>query len=172
MKKQGKRFVYLLLSLMLLATSMLGFAGPAAAVNMQKQIQVSVNGTLVQFDVAPMVVDGRILVQMRPIFEALGATVEWNGTDKTVTATKGSTTLVLKIGSYTATVNGKSITLATPPLIINQHTMVPVRIVGDSMGYQVTWDAANRQVDITSPPVAITPPAGLPQFPQPTIATP
>jgi hypothetical protein len=151
MKKQGKRFVYLFLSLMLLATSMLGFAGPAAAgVTAPQGITVSVNGTLVQFDVAPMVIDDRVAVQMRPIFEALGATVQWDGTDKTITATKGSTTIVLQIGSYTATVNGKTVTLVTPPLIINQHTMVPARFVSDFLGYKVTWDAADRQVDITS----------------------
>jgi hypothetical protein len=113
-------------------------------------ITVSVNGTLVQFDVAPMVIDDRVVVQMKPIFNALGATVQWNGTDKTITATKGSTTIVLQIGSYTATVNGKTVTLVTPPLIINQHTMVPARFVSDFLGYTVTWDAANRQVDITS----------------------
>jgi hypothetical protein len=165
MKKQGKRFFYLLLSLALLATSMLGFAGMAAAANMQKQIQVSVDGNLVQFAVAPMVIDDRIVVQMRPIFEALDATVQWDGADKTITATKGSTTIVLQIGSYTATVNGKTVTLVTPPLIINQHTMVPVRFVSDFLGYKVAWDAADRQVNITSPvaapiipPVAITTP--------------
>jgi hypothetical protein len=27
--------------------------------------------------------------------------------------------------------------------------MVPVRFVSDALGYQVKWDAANRQVDIT-----------------------
>jgi hypothetical protein len=90
------------------------------------------------------------MVQMRPIFETLGATVEWNGTDKTVTATKGSDTIVLKIGSYTAYHNGTPVTLVTLPLIINGHVMVPARFVGDFLGYKVTWDAADRQVDITS----------------------
>jgi uncharacterized repeat protein (TIGR02059 family) len=133
------------------SNNLLNSSTPTAYSNSQG-ITVSVNGTLVQFDVAPMVIDGRVMVQMRPIFEALGATVEWNDTDniKTVTATKGSTTLVLQIGSYTATVNGKTVTLVTPPLIINQHTMVPVRFVSDFLGYKVTWDAAGRQVDITS----------------------
>jgi hypothetical protein len=90
------------------------------------------------------------MVQMRPIFEALGATLEWNAADKSVTATKGSDTIVLKIGSYTAYHNGTPVTLVTPPLIINQYTVVPARFVSDFLGYKVTWDAANRQVDITS----------------------
>jgi hypothetical protein len=87
---------------------------------------------------------------MKPIFEALGATVQWNGTDKTITATEGSDTIVLQIGSYTAYHNGKSIKLVTPPLIVNGHVMVPAAYVGTFLGYKVTWDAADRQVDITS----------------------
>jgi N-acetylmuramoyl-L-alanine amidase len=38
-------------------------------------------------------------VPLRAIFEAMGATVDWNADTKTETATKGSTTVVVAIGS-------------------------------------------------------------------------
>jgi streptogramin lyase len=115
-----------------------------------KTIQVYVNGTLVPMDVAPKIVDGRILVQMRPIFEALGATLQWNAADQTITATEGNTTIKLQIGSTTAYKNGAPVTLAAPPIIVNGHTLVPTRFVSEAFGYNVTYDAANMRVDITS----------------------
>jgi hypothetical protein len=101
-------------------------------------------------DVAPKIVDGRILVQMRPIFEALGATLQWNAADQTITATEGNTTIKLQIGSTTAYKNGAPVTLAAPPIIVNGHTLVPTRFVSEAFGYNVTYDAANMRVDITS----------------------
>jgi streptogramin lyase len=115
-----------------------------------KAIQVYVNGTLVQMDVAPKIVDGRILVQMRPIFEALGATVQWNPADKSIVAAEGNTIIKLQIGSTTAYKNGAPVTLAAPPIIVNGHTLVPTRFVSEAFGYNVTYDAANMRVDITS----------------------
>jgi len=48
---------------------------------------------------APSIEDGRTLVPLRAIFEAMGATFSWNQRTQTATASKSSTTVVLKIGS-------------------------------------------------------------------------
>jgi hypothetical protein len=114
-------------------------------------IQVYVNGTLVQMDVAPMFVDGRFQVQMRPLFEALGANPpQWDSTDRTITDTMGNTTIRLQIASTTAYVNETKHTLDSPPLLIEGHTLIPVRFVSEAFGYNVKWDAANKQIDITT----------------------
>ena len=114
-------------------------------------IQVYVNGTLVQMDVAPMFVDGRFQVQMRPLFEALGANPpQWDSTDRTITDTMGNTTIKLQIASTTAYVNETKHTLDSPPLLIEGHTLIPVRFVSEAFGYNVKWDAANKQIDITT----------------------
>lgn len=52
-------------------------------------ITVFVNGTQINFDVNPITESYRTLVPMRFIFEALGATVTWDGDAKAATATKG-----------------------------------------------------------------------------------
>ncbi len=114
-------------------------------------IPVYINGTLLQTDVPSVIVNGHILVQMRPIFEALGATVQWNPADKTITATEGDTIIKLQIGSLTAYKNGNPVNLYLSPMLVRDHTMVPGMFVSWAFGYKVTWDAANRQVDITGP---------------------
>jgi hypothetical protein len=82
------------------------YSGPTTASSTAPAIQVNINGTPLQMDVPPMIVNGRTLVSLRAIFNALGATVQWNPADQSITATKGSTTINLQIGSTTALNNG------------------------------------------------------------------
>jgi len=49
------------------------------------EFKVKLNGEYMNFDVPPVMIEDRILVPMRAIFEALGAEVSWD--DATQTAT-------------------------------------------------------------------------------------
>ncbi|NPV90756.1 MAG: copper amine oxidase N-terminal domain-containing protein [Firmicutes bacterium] len=97
------------------------------------------------------------MVPMRVIFEALGATVQWDDATKTVTATKDATVIKLTIGSETAYKNDESVSLDAPGMIVDDRTLVPLRFVSEALGAQVAWDGATQTVSITSP--ASTPPA-------------
>jgi hypothetical protein len=138
----------------------------AAALNPQPeppaQIQVLIDGTPLSTDVAPIIEQGRTLVPLRAIFEALGATVEWNGESQTVTALKGNLSVILQIGNTTAEANGKQVELEVPPQILNGRTLVPVRFVSESLGASVGWDDASRSVLITtSAPAAVASPTRI-----------
>lgn len=109
-------------------------------------INVKVNGSQLKLDVNPVSNDGITLVPLRSIFEALGATVEWDGATKTVTGTKGSTVVELQIDNNNAIINGNSVTLDVPAAIINGSTMVPVRFVAESFGAKVEWDDKTKSV--------------------------
>lgn len=101
-------------------------------------------------DAQPIIEDGRTLVPLRAIFEAMGAKVEWNQDTQTTTAIKGNTTVVLKIGSTTPTINGNISTLDVPAKIINGRTLVPLRFVGEAFGGTVNWDPATQVITIST----------------------
>ena len=113
-------------------------------------ITVNVNGQLVNFDQPPIIIDGRTLVPLRAIFEALGATVEWKGDTQTVTSKKGSTNVSLSIDSKTMYKNGKATTLDVPAQLINDRTLVPARAVAEAFGCDVDWDSDTKTVTITN----------------------
>ncbi len=83
-------------------------------------ITVILDGNTVNFGCdQPTIVNGRTLVPMRVIFDALGYAVNWNASTRQVTATKGNQTIILRIGSGTTTLNGQNqISLDVPPQII------------------------------------------------------
>ena len=135
-----KRITSLLVAVLLLIS-----VCPAYA---EDEIKVFVNGDSLQTDVAPIIVEGRTLVPLRVIFEALGAWVDWNGDTQTVTARKDDITISLQIGSNTLIKNGSYITLDVPAQLVNSRTLVPVRAVAESFGAEVEWDGESNAVYI------------------------
>jgi len=113
------------------------------------EIKVLVNGAAVTFDQPPIIENGRTLVPLRAIFEALGATVEWEQSTQTVTAVKDDVTIVLKIGDSFLTKNGERIALDVPAKIVGGRTLVPARAVAESFGADVQWNGTTRTVTIT-----------------------
>lgn len=112
--------------------------------------RVTLDGEDVSFDVPPITINGRTLVPLRAIFEAMGVTVQWNAETNTVTATEGTTTIVLQIDNLNATVNGNTVSLDVPAQIVNSRIMVPTRFIAESLGSEITWDADEETVVINS----------------------
>lgn len=113
------------------------------------QIQIQIDGKLESFDQSPLVLDGRTLLPLRAIFERLGAQVTWDEATQTITATRGNHRVTLRVGSAEAIIDGRSVTLTTPPVILQGRTYVPVRFVSEALGGYVGWDAQRQVVSIT-----------------------
>lgn len=122
----------------------------------QQDITVMVNGEVIQFDVAPQLVNDRTMLPARAIFEALGAKVTWFGDDSLVFATKGDYMITLKIGESVMSVQraseagNKAVALEASPYIYNNRTLVPVRAVSEAMNAKVDWIQDTRTVVITT----------------------
>lgn len=153
MKKPARRFCSVLL--ILIVFSFCTILPPTTSA--ETAIQVLIDGKQLQMDVPPVIQQGRTLVPLRAIFEALGATVEWNAEDKSILAVKGDLTLKLTIGSTTSIKNGAQVTLDVPPTVIGGRTLVPARFVSESLGATVEWDGTNRIVKVTSAKEKATP---------------
>ena len=112
-------------------------------------IKTYINGIAVEFDQPPVIENGRTLVPLRPIFEALGADVDWDQSTQTISAKRGNTTITLKIGSNILVKNGTNIQLDVPAVTVGGRTLVPLRAVAESLDAKVGWDSATRTITIT-----------------------
>lgn len=148
MKAYLKYFLYILLTL---CTAGSCLAAPAVLAEEEKSITVFVDGTQVLFDVEPVTENGRTLVPMRFIFEALGASVAWDDASSTATAVKGEDTIQIAVDRTAMLKNGKKITLDVPARLIRNRTLVPVRAVSEGMGARVDWNETLRQIVIATP---------------------
>lgn len=116
--------------------------------NASQQIGVFIEGSHQVYTQPPVNRNGSVLVPLRGIFEALGATVKWEASTQTITATKEGITIVLTIGSNTAYVNGKAVVLGAAAQLINGSTMVPIRFISEALGAIVEWDKTLQSVII------------------------
>ncbi len=126
------------------------FSAATFSVTAKENITVTLNGQILSFDVPPQIINDRTMVPLRAIFEALGASVDWDEGTKTVTSSKDGTTITLTIDSNTMYVNGNAVALDSPACIIDGRTLVPVRAISEAYNTNVDWNGDTRTVTITS----------------------
>ena len=113
-------------------------------------ITVVLDGEKVSFDVPPQIIDGRTMVPIRAIFEALGAEVEWNDKTKTVTATIDDYVVECTINSKVMTVCGEKTEMDVSPVIVDGRTLMPARFAAEAFGCRVGWADPIKTAFITS----------------------
>ncbi len=114
-------------------------------------ITVYYNGTRVSFHEHgqnPELINSRTLVPLRAIFEAMDADVEWNQETKTVTATRDGVEISISIGANVMYKDGEEVAVDVPAQLINDRTMVPVRVIAEAFGADVEWNNNGRAVII------------------------
>ncbi len=128
-----------------LSLIMLLGASALAATN----VNVTINGDLVTFtDTGPIMVNDRVLVPLRGVFEKMGASVQWDAENKIVYINTETRDIVLPANSTIAKINGSDSYLDSPVLIISGRTMVPLRFVSEAIGATVTWHQSSSTVEI------------------------
>ncbi|MCL1805423.1 MAG: stalk domain-containing protein [Clostridiales bacterium] len=114
------------------------------------------DGSAVILDVAPQLIDGFTMVPLRFVTEGLGAVVDYDATQNTVTLNLGNRSIVLWPGSTLAKVDNVVVTLAKAPIIREDRTMVPVRFVSECFGAMVDYISPTDPITITMTPDALT----------------
>ena len=110
---------------------------------------VNINGEDVEVEKPYIVGVGVTLVPIRVISESFGAEVNWDGETKTVTVVDGDTTIVVTIGSKTATVNGEEKELEeAPELTENGFTMIPLRFISENLGATVGYVHETQAISV------------------------
>lgn len=118
------------------------------------KVAVYLNNVKQSYTPSAYMKNGTTLVPMKPIFEALGATVSYDNATKKVTATKVGKKIVIGVGNKTAYVDANgttsTISLSHPAEVYQGTTMVPLRFVSQALGAEVTFDEAKLTVYITT----------------------
>ena len=178
-KKIFKQFISLLLIAAMNITAMTACTASSTetpqAVN---GISVTINGKILAFDQPPVMLNSRVLVPLRAIFEAFNSEVfyemiyedYYDDDDETAITTKihainqnfilqltdgdqynyNTSKFVKgwKIEYRTSKSDFINIEYDVPPTIINGRTLVPVRVISEILGATVDWDNDTQTVII------------------------
>lgn len=116
------------------------------------QINVKLHDQCIAFpDAIPENQNGRIMVPVRAVMEALGATVE-NIENKTVKISDGDTSITMAYGAKQVSVEKNGTTeqmdLDVASYLKQDRLYVPLRFVSEAFGYEVDWDQDYQSVII------------------------
>ena len=117
-------------------------------------MDTKINGTdsFKGMDVAPYIKNGRTMLPIRYIAEALGMSVSWDAKTRTVIIQDMFYRVEIPVDTNKIIVNGKTYTSDVKPEIKNNRTMLPIaniaRALGLKDGKDILWDAAKKQVTI------------------------
>ncbi len=106
-------------------------------------------------EVAPYTVEGRTMVPVRIIGETFGADVQYIHEETKVVITLGDKTISMIIGEAVADVNGEIVALDVPSVETNGRTLVPLRFVSETLGFDVKYVAITEQIIITNDPAVV-----------------
>lgn len=138
-----------------------------------ENVSVEVNGVPLELDVAPVIENGRTLVPVRAICEALGCEVEYSGgsqiayetsnqcfdtsgvvdtfdvselSSDNITITFGEQIIMFNLTLKSVSINGFAEPIDTAPRIINGRTLVPLRALSEALGANVVWEESLKKV--------------------------
>ncbi len=112
------------------------------------ELTILVNQTEVLSDSAPFISNGRTMVPVRFISEALGLAIDWDDITKTVII-GSENPMRLTIGAdQVVKADGSTIKLDSPAVIVEGRTMVPLRAIAELSGAAVDWDGQTKTVFI------------------------
>ena len=116
-------------------------------------ITVEVDGQRVSFQgQGPIMVNGRVLVPVREVFEKMGFYVYWNSSARVATLMDAERTVNIPADITFFWANGRLITTDVPQQLVNGRLMLPLRVIAEAIGASVYWDAAGRTAVIVPPP--------------------
>lgn len=101
-----------------------------------------------KFDTPPVIKNGRTLIPVRAISEAMGATVEYNDEEKIVTITKGDKIIIFNLLENKAYVGENEVEIDVPAEVMNNRTMVPLRFIAENLELTVEYDTETQTIQV------------------------
>jgi len=140
---------------------------PVKAATSSKQVEVLLNARKMAFPDAKPFQDenSAVMVPIRFVSEKLGAKVGYErvGSKQNITLKTDKHSVTMTVGSSTAVIDDQSKTYDSKIIVKQQRTYVPLRLVSEGLGQEVSWDQISKWVWIGSEKPPTVEELGLPK---------
>ena len=118
------------------------------------EIMAALEGKAITFDQPPIIINDRVMVPIRAIFESMGYSVDWDQSSKTATANKSNDTIIVQMDNqnitYSVNGNGGTYYCDAAPQMVSGRILVPVRAIAECAGCDVRWYDRDQEVYINT----------------------
>lgn len=112
------------------------------------RLDLALNGRKIRGEAGlgrPFIDEGRTMIPLRLLAEALDQELDWDGTKKRI---RLGDDIGLELGSKIVYKGSRRLEMDRAPFIKSSRTYVPLRFLSEVLGYKVFWDPAARTVNI------------------------
>ncbi|WP_312700849.1 copper amine oxidase N-terminal domain-containing protein [Sedimentibacter sp.] len=154
----NKRYIKLITAVVVISMMLSSLAVYASG-----DIRIYVDNVELETDVAPVIINNRTLVPVRVISEAAACGVQWDGEQRMISISAPYLVQPLMymyidnpvVGIYeynaeTMETAVDEVTIDAAPVIINGRTMVPLRFIAETIGFEVEWNETERAIYLKS----------------------
>ncbi|HAU31411.1 MAG: Copper amine oxidase-like domain-containing protein [Desulfotomaculum sp. 46_296] len=120
--------------------------------------QAFIAGKAVQLPAAPVIQKEITLVPLRFIAEGLKTEVKWEQDTKKIFIIASGKKICLEVGNNQVYINGDPQTIVSPPVIIENSSLIPLRFISEALGARVAYLSQTKEIHITLPPPPNQPP--------------
>lgn len=120
----------------------------AKGVELPKGKKIYYKGVSIALDVQPTVIDGRMMIPARAVFEKMNCSVQWDAASRSVDVARGDRRIVITIDQNFMLVDSKAVKLEVPATIVEGRTLVPLRAISNALGARIVYGEANEMAVI------------------------
>ncbi|WP_020619960.1 copper amine oxidase N-terminal domain-containing protein [Paenibacillus daejeonensis] len=110
---------------------------------------IDIDGETVTMAVAPLIKDGTTYIPLRYLAEAIGAEVGWDQQQRATTVTAGADVARFWTGRTFMELNSIQRHFATPVIVQDGRTLVPVRFIAELFGWDVMFSEIDNTIRLT-----------------------
>lgn len=129
----------------LLLSCSIGWMAQAAALADHSSPRVMLEGGEISFPQPPMLEKGSLLVPVRALLEAFGATAAWDQESKEILITQGERRFKMELASgILRRSEGEAIRMGNRLKVINGTAYAPLRELSEAFGMRVSWNSSKQ----------------------------
>lgn len=117
-------------------------------IQIRNNVTINIDGEAIQINDPILDKGDHLLLPMRALYEAIGASVEWNKETLTASANRNGKVIDLTIDAMTALVDGQEVAMDVAPIMYKDRIYMPLRFVTENLDGNVGWDPSTQTVDI------------------------
>lgn len=110
--------------------------------------QYKVNENEQTMDTDPIISNGRTMVPVRFLVEALGGEIEWDAPTQTVLIDYAGTNIQIPIGADTINIDGIDKQIDSPAILKDARTMVPIRFIVEALEMDIEYRGLDQRITI------------------------
>ena len=133
--------IFMLIGIMIVSAGIL--------VSAKDEMGMVVNGENANMKISPKVIEGVTMVPFRETMETLQAKITWDADTKSIKAVRKNKSVSIQVGNNVIKVGNQDVELPSSPVVVDNVTYVPLRVISTGFGCKIRYDAINNNIVIT-----------------------